>query len=202
MAMWRSTDRILTTHGGNLPRPADLDDLIAGWQDHQPQIGERLPTAIKEVVDKQLECGVTILNDGEFVKAASGADYVGYIHSRVAGWETRPVDPSKPPKRGGVAERDRRQFPGFYESGLWLSGSGGPVRPGFSHPGPPPVPGGERVCTSPVRYTGHDAIGRDVAALTEAVKGRDAMTLWKAAIRTGPAAWPVSSARSRSAWRS
>jgi hypothetical protein len=70
MAMWRSTDRILTTHGGNLPRPADLDSLIASWQGHQPQIEERLPSAVKEVVDKQVECGVAILNDGEFVKAA------------------------------------------------------------------------------------------------------------------------------------
>ncbi len=29
MAMWHSTDRILTTHGGNLPRPADLEGLVA-----------------------------------------------------------------------------------------------------------------------------------------------------------------------------
>jgi 5-methyltetrahydropteroyltriglutamate--homocysteine methyltransferase len=36
MAMWRSTDRILTTHGGNLPRPADLDDLIADWRTRSP----------------------------------------------------------------------------------------------------------------------------------------------------------------------
>jgi hypothetical protein len=174
MAMWRSTDRILTTHGGNLPRPADLDNLIADWRDHQPEIEERLPGAIKEVVDKQLECGVTILNEGEYVKAASGADYVGYIHSRVAGWETRPVDPAVPPKRGGVAERDRLQFPGFYESGLWLQGSGGPVRPGFFTPGAPQPPTRERVCTSPVTYIGHDAIGRDVAELVAAVEGRDA----------------------------
>lgn len=174
MAMWRSTDRILTTHGGNLPRPADLDNLIADWRDHQPEIEERLPSAIKEVVDKQLECGVTILNEGEYVKAASGADYVGYIHSRVSGWETRPVDPAVPPKRGGVAERDRLQFPGFYESGLWLQGSGGPVRPGFFKPGAPQPPTRERVCTSPVEYIGHDAIGRDVAELAAAVDGRDA----------------------------
>lgn len=61
MAMWCSTHRILTTHGGNLPRPADLDALIASWQDHQPLIEDRLPSAIREVVDKQLDCGVTIL---------------------------------------------------------------------------------------------------------------------------------------------
>ena len=30
------------------------------------------------------------------------------------------------------------------------------------------------MCTSPVRYTGYDAIGRDVAELVAAVDGRDA----------------------------
>ena len=48
--------------------------------------------------------------------------------------------PDKPPKRAGVAERDRRDFPGFYASGLWLSGSGGPIRPGFCTPGAPRPP--------------------------------------------------------------
>jgi 5-methyltetrahydropteroyltriglutamate--homocysteine methyltransferase len=174
MAMWRSTDRILTTHGGNLPRPADLDHLIAGWRDHQPEIEQRLPSAVAEVVAKQQECGVSILNDGEYVKAASGADYVGYIHSRVTGWETRPVDPAVPPKRGGVAARDRLQFPGFYESGLWLQGSGGPVRPGYFTHGAPPEPTTERVCTGPVSYIGQDAIARDVDELKAAVEGQDA----------------------------
>ena len=174
--MWRSTDRILTTHGGNLPRPADLDGLIAGWQGHQPQIEERLPSAIREVVDKQVECGVAILNDGEFVKAASGADYVGYIHSRVTGWETRPADPAVPPKRGGVAARDRLQFPGFYSSGLWLQGSGGPVRPGYFTPGRPPERTTEWVATGPVTYIGHDAIRADTDALTKALSGKPAET--------------------------
>ena len=96
MAMWRSPDPILTTHGGNLPPPANLENLITSWQDHRPEIEDRLPSAIAEVVDKRLDCGVTILNEGEYVKAASGADYVGYVHSRVTGWETRPVDPAIP----------------------------------------------------------------------------------------------------------
>lgn len=174
MAMWRSTERILTTHGGNLPRPDDLEKLITNWRDNQPEIEQRLPGAIREVVDRQLKCGVTILNDGEYVKAAGGADYVGYVHSRVTGWEKRPVDPAKPPKRAGVGARDRAQFPGVYESGLWLSGSGGPVRPGFFSPGAPPEPTEERVCTSPVRYIGHDAIAKDVSEMVAALKGRDA----------------------------
>ena len=45
------------------------------------------------------------------------------------------VDPTGPPKRAGAGERDRRDFPGFYASGLWFAGSGGPIRPGFATPG-------------------------------------------------------------------
>lgn len=173
MAMKRSEDRILTTHGGNLPRPTDLDKLIAEGESKRAEIDARVPGAIAEVVDKQIECGVTILNDGEYVKAAHGADYVGYIHDRVTGWEVLPIDTSKPPKRQGVAARDRKDFPGFYESGLWLSGSGGPLRPGFFKPEPPVEPTTERVATSAVRYIGQDAIAKDVDAMLDAVKGRD-----------------------------
>ena len=61
-------------------------------------------------------------------------------------------------------------FPGFYESGLWLQGSGGPVRPGFFKPGAPPEPPThERVCTGPVGYTGQEAIKADIDALTKAL---------------------------------
>jgi 5-methyltetrahydropteroyltriglutamate--homocysteine methyltransferase len=174
MAMWRSTDRILTTHGGNLPRPQDLDDLVAQGEEHRAEIDKRLTRAVQEVVDEQIEVGVDILNDGEYVKAASGKDYVGYIQARVTGWETLPVDPSRPPKRAGVAERDRRDYPGFYESGLWLQGSGGPVRPGFFTPGAPPKPVTGRVATSAVRYTGQEAIAKDVRELKQALEGRNA----------------------------
>jgi len=86
----------------------------------------------------------------------------------------QPVDPAKPPKRDGVGGRERRLFPGFYESGLWLQGSGGPVRPGFFKPGVSPEKTTERVATGPVKYTGHDAIKADVDALAKALKGKPA----------------------------
>ncbi|WP_213451313.1 cobalamin-independent methionine synthase II family protein [Rhizomonospora bruguierae] len=173
--MKRSTDRILTTHGGNLPRPTDLDALIAEGESARSRIDARVTGAVAEVVAKQVECGVDILNDGEFVKAANASNYHGYIYARVTGWEQLPVDPNRPPKRDGVGARDRKDFPGFYTSGLWLSGSGGPVRPGFATPGNVPTPPTtERVCTSPVRYTGQAAIAEDVRAMKEALVGADA----------------------------
>lgn len=173
MAMKRSTDRILTTHGGNLPRPADLDELIAQGEGKRSEIDARVSTAVAEVVKRQEECGVTILNDGEYVKASAGTNYVDYLEPRVTGWEMLPIDPSQPPKRDGVGARDRRDFPGFYESGLWLAGSGGRVRPGFMKPGAPAEPTTEKVATSAVKYIGHEAIKKDVEAMNTALEGRD-----------------------------
>jgi 5-methyltetrahydropteroyltriglutamate--homocysteine methyltransferase len=163
-----STDRILVSHAGNLPRPEDLNKLLAARDGEA--IKGRLPSAVVEIVDRQIECGVDIVNDGEYVKAGS---YTGYMQERVSGWEMLPVDPSKPLKRAGVGERDRREFPGMYASGLWLSGSGGPIRPGFSTPGEPRPAQTARVCTGPVKYTAQAVIRNDMETLRPAVRGKN-----------------------------
>lgn len=149
--------RILVSHAGNLPA-AD----------------ESRPTAeiVRDVVERQIACGVDVVNDGEHGKRRSGG-YSGYIHERVTGWERLPPGPDRPPKRDGVGARDRRDFPGVYASGLWMSGSGGPVRPGFATPGAPPEPREVRVCTGPVRYTGQAAIAEDIRTLQDTLAGRD-----------------------------
>lgn len=171
--MRRSTDHILTTHGGNLPRPADLDALLADADANRAAIQTRLPVAVREVVEKQIECGVDIINDGEYVKAANMGSYTSYIAARVTGWETLPRDADTPSKRAGPGERDRLDFPGFYESGLWFAGAGGPVRPGFMTPGnKPQKPTKEKVCTGPLTYIGHAEIAKDIDALKSGLAGK------------------------------
>lgn len=171
--MKHSTERIRATHGGNLPRPAAFDALLQQGPVVTAEAAAQLPGAVQWVVDAQLEAGVDVVNDGEYVKAAGGGSYSGYIHQRVTGWEVQPVNPDKR-KRDGVGGRERRMFPGFYESGLWLQGSGGPVRPGFFKPGVSPERTTERVATGPVAYTGHAAVKADIDALTEALAGKPA----------------------------
>ena len=174
--MRRSTERILVSHAGNLPRPPELDELIAGGRSregsHRSEYHERLPRAVKWIVDRQSELGVDIVNDGEYVKAGS---YGGYMQERVSGYSDVPADPSKPSKRAGTAERDRRDFPGFFASGLWFSGSGGPIRPGFATPGEVRQINQRetRACTGPVKYIAQDAIKEDVANLKAAIAGKD-----------------------------
>jgi 5-methyltetrahydropteroyltriglutamate--homocysteine methyltransferase len=172
-----STDRILVSHGGNLPRPPELDELIAGGrnrsQSQTDEYHQRLPESVKWCVDRQVECGIDIVNDGEYVKAGS---FGGYINDRISGIESLPGD--RPPKNAGTGGRDRLQFPGFYASGLWNAGSGGPIRPGFvgRQGAGEPAAGGEgrqRVVTGPIKYTGQDVIKEDIANLKAAIGGRD-----------------------------
>lgn len=172
--MRRSTDHILCSHGGNLPRPAELDALLAKADENRAEIDVKLPIAVEWVVNKQIECGVDIVNDGEYVKAANMGHYVGYIQARITGFSNRERPDGVEPKRAFVAERDRRDFPGFYESGLWFAGSGGPVRPGFSNRGEIPQPSKmEPICNGPVTYIGQEAIQKDIDALKKALAGKD-----------------------------
>ena len=178
--MRRSTDRILVSHAGNLPRPGYLDELIDGGKmregANQKAYAERLPKAVKEIVDRQIDLGVDIVNDGEYAKAGS---YGGYIHDRVTGYEMVPADPNRKPKRAGTAERDRRDFPGFFASGLWFAGSGGPIRPGFATPGGTMQQIGgagreQRIAKGPITYVGQAGVQSDIKNLKAALQGTDA----------------------------
>jgi len=166
-----STDRILVSHAGNLPRPPDMEDVLSAAEFlATPEYRRMIPQGVKWIVARQVEFCIDIVNDGEYVKAGT---YTGYMQERVDGWESRPTDPSKPPKRGRSADRDRRDFPGMFASGLWNAGSGGPIRPGFAAPGrvAQGYTGVDAVCTGPVKYTGQAAIAADIANLKQALNG-------------------------------
>ena len=85
--MKRSTERILTTHTGSLPRPDDLVTMLhakdRGELQDQAAFEARVRTATAEVVRKQLECGVDVVNDGEVSKIG----YSTYVKDRLTGFE-------------------------------------------------------------------------------------------------------------------
>ena len=66
--MKRSTERILTTHAGSLPRPRDLLDImklkINGEPYDQEAFDGRVRSAVSETVRRQVECGIDIPTDG------------------------------------------------------------------------------------------------------------------------------------------
>src|SRR5471032_977602 len=84
--MKRSTDRILTTHGGSLPRPDDLVqmmfDKIDGKSVDEPKLAKRVADAVAEVVDRQLKAGIDIVSDGEMSKPG----FSNYVAQRFTGF--------------------------------------------------------------------------------------------------------------------
>jgi 5-methyltetrahydropteroyltriglutamate--homocysteine methyltransferase len=90
--MKASTQRILTTHTGSLHRPPDLEELYRKKLSGEPYDGgaleSRLRSAVGEIVEKQVQIGVDIVDDGEFSKV----DFFSYAKYRLTGIESRPVD--------------------------------------------------------------------------------------------------------------
>jgi 5-methyltetrahydropteroyltriglutamate--homocysteine methyltransferase len=84
--MIRSTERILTTHTGSLPRPDDLVRTMFALADGVPvdqaALSDRVREAVDEVVRKQADAGVDIVNDGEMSKPS----YATYVKDRLSGF--------------------------------------------------------------------------------------------------------------------
>ena len=84
--MRRSVDRILTTHTGSLPRPADLVRMMFAREEGVPvdatALTERIRTAVADVVRKQTDAGITVVNDGELSKPS----YATYVKDRLNGF--------------------------------------------------------------------------------------------------------------------
>jgi 5-methyltetrahydropteroyltriglutamate--homocysteine methyltransferase len=156
--MKRSSDRILTTHVGSLPRPDDLIPLLqvrdAGQPYDQVALGARVARAVDEVARKQAELGVDIINDGEHNKSV----YSGYLWTRLAGFELRPER-----SRERAPTRDMLAFPAVYAERRLMSS----VRPrktagGTSRP--------QMVCTGPISYVGQKHILADINNLKAALE--------------------------------
>ncbi|MGE0734068.1 MAG: cobalamin-independent methionine synthase II family protein [Alphaproteobacteria bacterium] len=84
--MKRSTERFLTTHTGSLPRPDDLIRMMFAKEEgvpiDMPALHARIRTAVAEIVRKQADAGVDIVNDGELSKPS----YATYIKDRLNGF--------------------------------------------------------------------------------------------------------------------
>ena len=151
--MDRSTDRILVTHAGSLPRPADLRAMVvartAGQPYDQRALDALLPPAVAEVVHRQAECGVDIVNDGELSKF----NFTDYVRERIAGYEARP---NTGRRRLDMTARDVRKFPAYFDA-----------VPRARALGPPTMP----VCVAPLRYVGQADLKRDIDNFRAALAG-------------------------------
>ena len=110
--MKRSTERILTTHVGSLPRPPDLLDMVQakGRALDAQHDAARLRAAVSEIVRKQIELGIDVIDDGEFGKPS----FVTYVNERLGGFE---LDADAPPRTPWTGSREALAFPEFYARG-------------------------------------------------------------------------------------
>jgi 5-methyltetrahydropteroyltriglutamate--homocysteine methyltransferase len=165
--MRRSTDRILTTHAGSLPRPPALQEAWAkpaGSPQQEAQLEALLQSSVADVVREQLQAGVDVPNDGEFGKpmrsASDLAAWGTYIFGRLAGFGKTPPGAATPdralpgqPMRI-VGERwEMREFADFY-----------------AHSALVPSTASRPTCIAPIAYTGEHALRRDLANLKAATK--------------------------------
>lgn len=85
--MQRSTDRILTTHTGSLPRPHDVVDFLMESEKNPGKkldgFDEAVSRAVADVVKKQIDAGLNVINDGE----QGRADYTIHVKDRLTGYD-------------------------------------------------------------------------------------------------------------------
>ncbi len=103
--MKRSTDRILTTHVGSLPRPPALAELLVkqerGEAVDRGVLHAAMADAVKEVVARQVAAGIDIVNDGEQPRVG----FQTYVPLRMTGFGGESV--RKPPQ-------DMMEFPDMF----------------------------------------------------------------------------------------
>ena len=91
--MKRSSERILTTHTGSLPRTAKVVELLLAEQKRPGARRAELQAAVREavatVVQKQIECGLDIINDGE----QGRTDYTVHVLDRLTGYQGENAPP-------------------------------------------------------------------------------------------------------------
>ena len=170
--MKRSTDRILVTHVGSLPRP---NDPIALYRDDAPDstLLPRLRSAIADVVRQQLDAGIDIVNDGEFGKAMRRAvDYGAwwsYVYDRLAGYELREEVAKKGRAAWTFGSKERKEFAAFYAEELSAGQTSSASTSSAAMSGTSSARMYGLACAAPVKYTGHAAIQRDIQNLAAAL---------------------------------
>ena len=140
--MKRSTERILTTHTGSLPRPPDLLAMVTAhangqWVD-QAAFQARVKTAVGEIVQQQVAAGIDVVSDGEMGKP----NFATYVNDRLAGL--------------GGENPDPRPFADWSTYPEWASTL-------------PPAIMKRRYCQGPLAYRDTAALQTDLDNLTGAV---------------------------------
>ena len=146
--MQRSTNRILTTHAGSLPRPDDvvrmMFDKIDGKPVDEARLAARIKEAVAEVVEKQLAAGIDVVSDGEMSKPG----FSNYACQRFSGFG----------EHGQFIAADMAEVPGLAQRQFSTEAS--------RHIWSP-------IAVGPIEVKDHDAPKRDIENFRAALEGRD-----------------------------
>ncbi len=143
--MKTSTERILTTHVGSLPRPQEVVDLLFAQDRGEPydktRFEEVMTRRAREVVGQQAEAGIDIASDGEMSKIS----YATYIRHRLTGFEGDSARPTP---------QDLDDFP-EYRDRLVAAGHSATYR--------------RPVCRGPIKVRDLKPLERDIANMKDAL---------------------------------
>ena len=160
--MKTSTERILTTHVGSIPRPESIKALLrarlSGQTIDEVELAGRVSEAVAEVVRQQAEVGLDIISDGEMGKAS----FLGYAETRLTGFVPLSADtPEVPSSNVGISwarridtRREWRAFREYYQEYL---------------PRAMPPAALPSVCQGPIAYQGEALLQRDLATFKAAL---------------------------------
>jgi 5-methyltetrahydropteroyltriglutamate--homocysteine methyltransferase len=141
-----STDRILTTHVGSLPRPKALADLLVRKDQGQPydhaELDREVRQAVADIVARQVATGIDVVSDGETSKIG----YATYIKDRLTGFGGENFTPK--------AQRDLADYPEFRARMIQFTG---------------PQVFRRLCCTGDVTLRDHDAVKTDIANFKAAI---------------------------------
>jgi 5-methyltetrahydropteroyltriglutamate--homocysteine methyltransferase len=160
----RSTERILTTHTGSLPRPPDLAAALLGSDGSDPAsevLRERVRTAVREAVQRQVAAGIDVISDGEMGKPG----FAHYVKYRLTGFHEAAAP--RP-----FAPRDLLDFPEVARR-LFVSDEKELPRP--------PMPTND----GPIAYVGWDQLAADLDTLSAEVENKSVTEAFLPAVSPG-----------------
>ena len=142
-----------------MPRPPEIFEVMqaraAGARVDEPAYERLLKNHVVEIVRKQVEAGIDVVNDGECSKLS----FNNYVAERLSGFEGRvpPGGLGVPTGPIGVGGRDFRQFRDYYEQVLQHNPFANVIR----------IP--PQICVGPVSYAGRTQLARDIDNLKSAM---------------------------------
>jgi len=165
--MQPTADRILTTHSGSLPRPAEFLPLLLAQEAGRPvddaRFHDQVRAAVRETVQRQADAGVDVLNDGEVSKPS----YATYVKDRLTGFGGE----GSIEEITGSVTAGLEEFPDFAEKMAQTMASAQTIK--FT------------TCDGPVSYVGQDAVRADIENLKAAAQGVSAAATFMSAASPG-----------------